>query len=105
MTTNLHTSTNTVALSIKNTDTTHLTVKPDDADQIACLGIPRHTIILQCLITSKERIKSEAFYNCVVDNCGDANVLQGTRYVALALKLYSCITLMITTNTDIVNRR
>ena len=43
-------------------------------------------------------MKSEAFYNYVIDNCGDDDVSDLKRQVDPALKFYSGISLMINTN-------
>ena len=77
-------------------------MKPGDNDQSAYDGIPRHTIILESFIKSKEETRSEVFHNYMINNYGDADVKQGTsRYIDPALKFYSGIKPMITTNKDI----
>ena len=48
-------------------------------------------------------MRSEIFHNYVIDNYGDADVTEGTgtRHIDPALKFYSGIPLMITTNNGI----
>jgi len=96
---------NVIATTIfsKHVNATHPVVKPGDNDQSACDGILRHTIIIESLIESKEGVRSEIFHNYVIDNYGDADVTEGsgTRHIDPALKFYSGIPLMITTNKDI----
>ena len=48
---------------LRHVDGNHPVVKPGDDNQSACDSIPRHKIILEVLITSKERARSEAFHN------------------------------------------
>ena len=87
----------------RHVNETHPVVKPSNNDQSACDGIPNHTIILQSVISSKERVKTEAFHNYVIDKYGDADVNEGTGNIHIypALKFYSGIPLMITTNESI----
>ena len=67
---------NVIATTIfsTNIDETNPTLKPCDNDQNACDGIPRHTLILESLIESKEGVRSETFHNYVINNYGDADV-------------------------------
>ena len=82
---------------------THPIVKPGDNDQSVCDGIPRHTIIIESLIETKEGVRSEIFHNYVIDNYEDADVTEGsgTRHIDPALKFYSGTPLIITTKNDI----
>ena len=64
-----HKERNVIATTIFSThvDETYPIVKPGDNDQSACDGIPRHTIIIESSIESKEEAMSEAFHNYVID--------------------------------------
>ena len=55
-------------------DRIHPIVKPDDDNQSACYSIPRNTIILEGLVTSKEGAMSEVFHNYVFDSYEDADI-------------------------------
>ena len=95
---------NVIATTILSTyvDETYPIVKPGDNDQSVCDGIPRHTLVLESLIESKEGARIKAFHNYVIDNNGDADIKQVTsRHTDPTLKLYSGIPLMITANKDI----
>ena len=99
---------NAIATTIfsRHVDKSHPIVKPGDDDQSACDGIPRHTIIIESLIETKVGVRSEAFHNYIIDNYGDADVKVGTsKHVDPALKFYSGIPLMITTNDDLEKDR
>ena len=80
---------------------THTLVKQGDRDYSVCNGIPRHKIILESLIESKEGVRSEVFHKQVIDNYGDADVSNGTRRIDPALKFYSGIPFMMNTNKEI----
>ena len=69
-------------------DEMHPIVKQGDEDYSACDGIPRHIIILENLIKSKEGVRSEASHNYVTDNYGDDDVSNVTRRFDPALKFY-----------------
>ena len=75
-----HKERNIIATTIFSThvDETYPIVKPGENDQSACDGIPRHTIIIESSIESKEEVMSEAFHNYVIDNHRYADVKQGT---------------------------
>ena len=72
-------------------------MKPGDNDHSVCDGIPRHTIIVESLIETKERARSEIFHNYVIDNCGDIDVNKGmvNKHVDPALKFHSGIPLIL----------
>ena len=61
----------------KRVNATHPFVKPGDNHQSACDGIPRHTIIIESLIETKEGVRSEICDNYVIDIYGDADVTEG----------------------------
>ena len=58
----------------RHVDKTNPLVKQGDEDCSTCDGIPRHTLILESLIESEKRVRSEAFHNNVIDNYGDNDV-------------------------------
>ena len=74
---------------------THTLVKQGDRDYSVCNGIPRHKIILESLIESKEGVRSEVFHNYVIDNHKNADVSNETRIINPAVKHYSRMQLMI----------
>ena len=76
---------------------THPVVKPGDNDHSVCDGIPRHTIIVESLIETKERARSEIFHNHVIDNCGNMDVSEEmvNKHIDPALKLHSGIHLIL----------
>ena len=82
---------------------THPVVKPCDDEHSACGGIPKHTIVIESLIETKERGRNEIFHNYVINNFGDTYVKEGmvNKYIDPALKFYWDIPLMITIYNDI----
>ena len=86
-------------------DENHLLTNQRDGDDSACDGIQSYTSILKSTTESKGGVRSEAFYNYVVDNYGDADVSNGTRWVNPALIFYSGTSLRINRKIDIKKGR
>ena len=89
----------------KHVDKKHSLVNQGDRNCSAWNGNPRHTLILEDLTESKEKVRSEMFYNYVIDNNGDDDISKGIRRIDPALKFYSGIPLVININKGIKKGR